>query len=121
MANSPSDQPTLAAPFGMAETSAFVQDVFSGLAATPKRLSCKYFYDEHGSRLFDAICELDEYYLTRTELGILEREMTRVANGKAVVLPITDETRGHGTHSIATTWQAHLAELLERWWPRKRR
>jgi L-histidine Nalpha-methyltransferase len=46
-------------------------DVRSGLTATPKRLSPKYFYDERGSRLFEAICELPEYYLTRTEHGVL--------------------------------------------------
>ncbi len=48
------------------------------------------------------------------ELGILEREIQRVPRGKAVVLPITPQTRGHGTHSLPTVWQAHLAELLQR-------
>ena len=47
------------------------------------------------------------------ELGILEREITRVPRGRAVVLPITDETRGHGTHSLPAIWGRHLAELLE--------
>jgi homoserine O-acetyltransferase/O-succinyltransferase len=46
------------------------------------------------------------------ELGILEREIRRVPNGRAVVLPITDETRGHGTHSIPAIWGRYLAELL---------
>jgi len=46
-------------------------DVRSGLTATPKRLAPKYFYDDRGSRLFEAICELPEYYLTRTEHGLL--------------------------------------------------
>jgi homoserine O-acetyltransferase len=48
------------------------------------------------------------------ELGILEREIQRVAKGKAVVLPITDETRGHGTHTIARLWKQYLEELLTR-------
>ncbi|MEZ4425657.1 MAG: alpha/beta fold hydrolase [Gemmatimonadota bacterium] len=48
------------------------------------------------------------------ELGILEREIRRVPNGRAIVLPITDETRGHGTHSIPSIWGGYLAELLER-------
>jgi homoserine O-acetyltransferase/O-succinyltransferase len=48
------------------------------------------------------------------ELGILEREIQRVPRGKAVVLPITSQTRGHGTHSLPALWQAHLAELLQR-------
>ena len=46
------------------------------------------------------------------ELGILEREIKRVPNGRAVVLPITDETRGHGTHSHPEIWGAYLDELL---------
>ena len=51
----------------------FKEDVLNGLRSSPKRLSCKYFYDERGSRLFDKICELDEYYLTRTESSIMEQ------------------------------------------------
>jgi len=46
------------------------------------------------------------------ELGILEREIQRVPRGKAVVLPITDQTRGHGTHSLPAIWGHYLAELL---------
>jgi homoserine O-acetyltransferase len=46
------------------------------------------------------------------ELGILEREIKRVKNGRAVVLPITDQTRGHGTHSLPAIWKQYLAELL---------
>src|SRR5215468_516573 len=46
-------------------------DVRRGLTATPKRLPPKYFYDDRGSRLFEAICELPEYYLTRTEHALL--------------------------------------------------
>jgi homoserine O-acetyltransferase len=48
------------------------------------------------------------------ELGILERETRRVPHGKAVILPATDKTRGHGTHSLPEIWKAHLAELLDR-------
>ncbi len=50
----------------------FLQDVMAGLRATPKRLPSKYFYDERGSQLFDRICLLDEYYLTRCELAIMD-------------------------------------------------
>ncbi len=46
-------------------------DVRQGLTATPKRLPPKYFYDDRGSRLFEAICDLPEYYLTRTEYQLL--------------------------------------------------
>ncbi|MEL7070239.1 MAG: L-histidine N(alpha)-methyltransferase [Cyanobacteria bacterium J06581_3] len=48
------------------------QDVIAGLTAEPKSLPPKYFYDEKGSQLFEAICELPEYYPTRTETAILK-------------------------------------------------
>lgn len=48
------------------------EDVRTGLAASPKELPPKYFYDQWGSELFEKICELPEYYLTRVELSILE-------------------------------------------------
>lgn len=47
------------------------------------------------------------------EQGILERETARVRNGRAIVLPITEHTRGHGTHSIPAIWGDYLAGLLE--------
>jgi homoserine O-acetyltransferase/O-succinyltransferase len=46
------------------------------------------------------------------ELQILEREITRVRNGRAVVLPLSDKTAGHGTHTLAALWKAHLLALL---------
>ncbi|MEM7111825.1 MAG: hypothetical protein AAF614_05290 [Chloroflexota bacterium] len=46
------------------------------------------------------------------ELGIMEREIGRVRNGRYLLLPITNQTRGHGTHSWPALWQKHLAELL---------
>ena len=51
----------------------FGSDVRQGLSASPRRLFPKYFYDELGSQLFDAICLLPEYYLTRAENEILAR------------------------------------------------
>ncbi len=50
-----------------------VRDVVRGFAGCPRSLPPKYFYDEVGGRLFDAICSTPEYYLTRTEQGILDR------------------------------------------------
>jgi len=47
------------------------------------------------------------------ELGILEREIKRVARGRAVIIPFSPDTRGHGTHSIATVWKTYLEELLD--------
>jgi dimethylhistidine N-methyltransferase len=57
----------------------FLSDVIDGLSQPAKRLSCKYFYDELGSQLFDQICELDEYYLTRTEQAIMDRHSKEMA------------------------------------------
>ena len=51
----------------------FAADILSGLSATPKHLFAKYLYDELGSQLFEAICRVDEYYLTRAENEILSR------------------------------------------------
>jgi L-histidine Nalpha-methyltransferase len=55
------------------EREAFRRDVLRGLRRPHKELPCKYFYDARGSRLFDAICGLEEYYPTRCELEILRR------------------------------------------------
>lgn len=49
----------------------FAKDILAGLSANPKRISSRYFYDERGSQLFQAIMQLDEYYLTRCEYDIL--------------------------------------------------
>ena len=46
------------------------------------------------------------------ELGIAEREIKKVKNGRFVLLQITDQTRGHGTHSLPIIWKQYLAELL---------
>src|SRR5262249_23836016 len=48
------------------------------------------------------------------ELKIIDRDIQRVKNGKFILLPITDQTRGHGTHSLPAIWGNHLKELLER-------
>jgi dimethylhistidine N-methyltransferase len=58
---------------------ALAQDVKAGLTANPKYLLCRYFYDPEGSRLFDAICDLPEYYLTRTERAILQERAAEIA------------------------------------------
>ncbi len=58
---------------------AFLRDALKGLSKDPKRLSCKYFYDQRGSRLFDQICDLEEYYLTRTELAIMRDSVAPMA------------------------------------------
>jgi dimethylhistidine N-methyltransferase len=57
-----------------------VADVLRGLQREPKRLSPTYFYDERGSQLFDEICDLPEYYITRTETRILEQHAQEIAD-----------------------------------------
>ncbi len=57
----------------------FAQDVIEGLSQQPKKLSPKYFYDETGSKLFEQITLLPEYYPTRTELRILRDRGTEIA------------------------------------------
>ena len=55
-------------------------DVIEGLTQTPKTLPPKYFYDDRGSLLFEKICELPEYYLTRTETSILQQYASEIAH-----------------------------------------
>jgi len=53
------------------------------------------------------------------ELGVAEKQIKRVKNGRFVLLPITEETRGHGTHTIASIWQNYLGDLLKESEPKK--
>jgi L-histidine Nalpha-methyltransferase len=69
-----SDRLLLYRAWAPAATATFADDVRAGLTAGRKRLAPKYLYDTLGSTLFEAICELPEYYLTRTESRILERD-----------------------------------------------
>lgn len=59
----------------------FAASVAAGLGERPKRLDCSWFYDETGSRLFEEICELPEYYLTRAEREILEARAGEILEG----------------------------------------
>ena len=54
-------------------------DVIAGLSSNSRTLPCKYFYDERGAALFQKICELPEYYVTRTEIDILDRHGSDIA------------------------------------------
>lgn len=57
----------------------FLTEVLRGLSAEPKHLPPKFFYDKHGSELFDRITRLDEYYPTRTEIAILDERASEIA------------------------------------------
>ena len=62
-----------------AAASTFAAEMRACLSSRPRRISPKWFYDERGSRLFDAICELPEYYPTRTELSILANNASEIS------------------------------------------
>jgi dimethylhistidine N-methyltransferase len=62
------------------EHRALLAAVLAGLRQRPKRISPVWFYDERGSSLFDEICELPEYYVTRTELGIMQDHLPEIAS-----------------------------------------
>jgi homoserine O-acetyltransferase/O-succinyltransferase len=59
-----------------------------------------------------AINSADDF-INPPELGMIEREIKRVKRGRFIMLPISEQTRGHGTHTIARIWQGYLKELLE--------
>ena len=55
----------------------------------------------------------EEDFLNPGEVGIAEREIERIENGKFVMIPLSEQTRGHYTYYLANLWQEHLAQLLE--------
>src|SRR5277367_7036655 len=57
----------------------FLSEAVAGLSRPKKTLPCKFLYDEEGSRLFNEICELEEYYPTRTEDQILRDNIGEIA------------------------------------------
>src|SRR5687768_13411613 len=81
-------------------TDQLTAEALEGLRKSPKQLSPVWFYDEEGSCLFDSICELPEYYLTRTEMQIMTRhadEMARLIGPHAALIELgsgsSDKTR----------------------------
>ena len=71
------------------ENQIFLDEVLEGLNKPQKSLPCKYFYDEKGSQLFEDICELDEYYVTRTELALLEdikKELAEMIGSRSTII-----------------------------------
>src|SRR5438477_5701110 len=77
----------------------FAHDVRAGLTASPKRLPCCYFYDRLGSALFEAICQLPEYYLTRAEEEILRAHREEIAD----LFPMGTDLIELGSGSAAKT------------------
>lgn len=92
----------------------FAEEVLVGLSENPKRLPSKYFYDDEGSRLFQRICELEEYYPTRLEHLILQR------NAGGILEPLAHEPLnlvdlgagdGHKTAPLIEWLLAHKVDV----------
>jgi len=79
------------------ETLDFLADVIAGLSSNPRTLPCKYFYDERGAALFQKICELPEYYITRTEIDILDRNRAEIASHLGSNIELIGLGTGAGT------------------------
>jgi dimethylhistidine N-methyltransferase len=89
----------------------FLTDVIAGLSSHPRTLPCKYFYDARGSELFQQICELPEYYLTRAELQILDRYSGEIASqlGRGIELIGLGTGAGTKTRILLEKLQAPIA------------
>ena len=79
------------------ESLEFLADVIAGLSSTPRTIPCKYFYDERGAALFQKICELPEYYVTRTEIDILDRSRADIASQLGPNIELIGLGTGAGT------------------------
>jgi dimethylhistidine N-methyltransferase len=90
----------------------FMHDVIVGLSSSPKRLSPKYFYDREGSLLFDAICDLPEYYVTRTELSILEKNGSEIAS-RLCCSPKADDDDDDTQTRTAHFWGSDPVRVVE--------
>ena len=105
-----------------AATDKFLDDQIRAGLATADANDTLYRYDS--SRDYDpsprlesikapllAINSADDF-VNPPEMGIMERAITRVKRGRFILVPVSEQTRGHGTHSVPVVWQRHLAELL---------
>ena len=75
----------------------FREEVLRGLSKSPRQLPCKYFYDERGAQLFQQICELPEYYITRTDLQILRLHGAEMAKALGPQIELIGLGTGAGT------------------------
>ncbi|MBH0046157.1 MULTISPECIES: L-histidine N(alpha)-methyltransferase [unclassified Pseudoalteromonas] len=87
----------------------FLNDVISGLTQQQKTLPCKYFYDDKGAALFEQITTLQEYYVTRTELSILEQHSKSIAQMLPENLSIIEP--GCGSGKKVAYLLAHMANV----------
>lgn len=87
-------------------------DVLVGLGSRPKTLPCKYFYDERGSRLFEQICELDVYYLTRAELSIMRAHAGEMASLMGEHVRLVEFGSGAGIKTRSLLDRAHAVAYV---------
>ena len=95
------------------EEQVFSEAVADGLSKPQKNLPCRYFYDLAGSKLFEQICELPEYYLTRTEQKIFEDNSSDIINALGSELAIVEFGSGNSVKTrllinAALNRQEHL-------------
>ena len=112
----------------------FLTEVVDGLSASPKTLPCKYFYDARGSELFEEICDLEEYYVTRADLAATKANIDAIGealgSGIALVelgsgasvktrllLDALDDVRAYIPIDISPTALEQSAEALRRDYP----
>jgi dimethylhistidine N-methyltransferase len=109
------------------ETDSFREAVLSGLKRPQKEVPSKFLYDARGSKLFDAICELDEYYPTRTEMAIMEENVDAMVDaiGERALLAeygsgsslktriLLDHARDLAAYVPIDISREHLAEAAE--------
>ncbi len=101
-------------PQSPAQAAALTAEALSGLLASPAQVSPKFFYDALGSRLFDAITELDEYYPTRTEAAIFASQGAAIATALRERLP-----QGHSLLDLGAGNCAKAASLFGLLQPRR--
>ena len=119
------------APLHMQEDLPTRDEADKFLEASMKRITAgldanDFLYAVDSSRNYDPSLKLEtiqvpvmyinsaDDFINPPELGIAEREIKRVKYGKFVLLPASEQTHGHGTHTWAAVWQSYLKELLER-------
>lgn len=90
----------------------FLADVLKGLSEPQKRIPSKYFYDDRGSHLFDEICDLPEYYLTRTELELLRAHMPDIREAVGASVAMIELGSGSGIKTELVLDGCDVAEYL---------
>jgi dimethylhistidine N-methyltransferase len=95
------------APVASPQRSPFFMETIAGLSRSPRTLPCKFFYDERGAQLFQKICELPEYYITRTELQILRLHGAEMAAALSENVELIGLGTGAGTKTRILLEELH--------------